>query len=62
MSGSEELSDENSYESCDTKSDILEELVDKFKYLKPYQVGPEKEVITGTDKSEEDWVMMGAKI
>lgn len=54
MSGSEELSDENSYESCDTKSDILEELVDKFKYLKPYQFGPEKEVITGTDKSEED--------
>lgn len=45
---------ENSYESSDTESDILEELVDKFKCLKPYQFEPEKEVITDTDDSEED--------
>ena len=54
MSDLEELSDENSYQSSDTKSAILEELFDKFKILKPYRFDPEKEVITDTDESEED--------
>ena len=54
MSDSEELSKENSFESSDIESDILEESVDKFKSLKPYQIEPKKEVITDNDKNEED--------
>ena len=54
MSDSEELSKENSFESSDIESDILEESVDRFKSLKPDQIEPKKEVITDNDKNEED--------
>ena len=56
MSGSEVSSDENST-SSDVENDILEDLGDKIKFLKPYQFEPEKEAITSvadTDKSEEE--------
>ena len=50
MSDSERLCDENSYESSDTESDILEELVNKCKSLKRYRFELEKEVITTLTK------------
>ena len=53
MSDFEELSDENTYDT-DSESDSLEELVDQFKCLKPYQFEPEKEVVSETDESGED--------
>ena len=54
MSDSEELSDENSYKYSDTESDILEELVDEFKTLKPYKFELEKEKMTNTGESGKD--------
>ena len=33
---------------------FLEELVNKFKSLKPYQYEPDKEVMTDSDESEQD--------
>ena len=64
MSDSERLCDENSYESSDTESDILEELVNKCKSLKRYRFELEKEVITTLTKVKmiQKKVMMGAKI
>ena len=56
MSKSEVSSDENST-SSDVQNDILEDLGDKIKYLKPYQFELEKEAITlvpDTGKSEEE--------
>lgn len=59
MSTSEELPNKKSYESLNAESDILGELVSNFKSLKPYQFEPEQEVISDTDKSEEDSEEMG---
>ena len=56
MPKSEVSSDENST-SSDVENDILEDLGDKIKCLKPCQFEPEKEAITlvaDTDESEEE--------
>ena len=56
MSKLEVSSDENST-SSDVENEILEDLEDKIKCLKPYQFETEKKAITSvadTDKSEEE--------
>lgn len=64
MSDSERWYDENSCQSADTESDIIEELVNICKSLKRYRFEPEKEVITALAKVKmiQKKVMMGAKI
>ena len=46
----------NLFMNLSMRGDILEKLCDEFKSLKPYRFEPGKEVITDTDKSEEDSV------
>ena len=48
------MSDEDSYESSNTQSGILEKLNDRFKSFNSYWSKPEKEVITDTGENEED--------
>ena len=58
------MSDEDSYESSNAQSGILERLNDRFESFNSYWLKPEKEVITDTGENEEapEKVMMGDKI